>query len=58
MFVCMDGTQIEPPGQYCGVGRCNIFGCNCDGGCRSNPEGTKRRAQELAAERYHVELDL
>lgn len=18
---------------YCGVGSCNIFGCNCDGGC-------------------------
>lgn len=19
---------------YCGVGQCNVFGCNCDGGCR------------------------
>ena len=22
------------PTFYCEVGRCNIFGCNCDGGCR------------------------
>lgn len=19
--------------SYCGLGKCNIFGCNCDGGC-------------------------
>lgn len=29
--VCNDG---ESHGMfYCGVGKCNIFGCNCDGGC-------------------------
>ncbi|TGZ79457.1 hypothetical protein EX30DRAFT_342336 [Ascodesmis nigricans] len=28
---CADGTQGTP---YCGYGPCNIFGCNCDGGCR------------------------
>ncbi|TGZ79455.1 hypothetical protein EX30DRAFT_397042 [Ascodesmis nigricans] len=28
---CGDGT---PPTPYCGYGQCNIFGCNCDGGCR------------------------
>ncbi|XP_078689871.1 uncharacterized protein LOC144921103 [Branchiostoma floridae x Branchiostoma belcheri] len=28
---CADGTQGTP---YCGRGPCNIFGCNCNGGCR------------------------
>ncbi|KAF8236672.1 hypothetical protein L208DRAFT_614043 [Tricholoma matsutake] len=28
---CLDGTPCTP---YCGYGPCNIFGCNCDGGCR------------------------
>lgn len=30
---CADGTPATP---YCGVGKCNIFGCNCDGGMFSN----------------------
>ncbi|KIM72254.1 hypothetical protein PILCRDRAFT_829885 [Piloderma croceum F 1598] len=28
---CLDGTLCTP---YCGYGPCNIFGCNCDNGCR------------------------
>ncbi|XP_078664153.1 uncharacterized protein LOC144907222 [Branchiostoma floridae x Branchiostoma belcheri] len=28
---CGDGTGPTP---YCGYGPCNIFGCNCRGGCR------------------------
>ena len=28
---CSDGTTGTP---YCGKGPCNMFGCNCDGGCR------------------------
>ncbi|CAF3819589.1 unnamed protein product [Rotaria sp. Silwood1] len=28
---CGDGTYGNP---YCGRGQCNMFGCNCDGGCR------------------------
>ncbi|KAF8884315.1 hypothetical protein BD779DRAFT_1674143 [Infundibulicybe gibba] len=34
--VCNDNTPCTP---YCGYGRCNIFGCNCDGGCRSSYQG-------------------
>jgi hypothetical protein len=30
-YRCYDCT---PSTYYCGVGECNIFGCNCDGGCR------------------------
>ncbi|XP_060647851.1 protein Diedel-like [Drosophila nasuta] len=30
--VCNDGTFVK--GRYCGRGSCNIFGCNCSGGCR------------------------
>lgn len=29
---CLDGSY--PSGFYCGVGSCNIFGYNCDGGCK------------------------
>ena len=28
---CQDGTECTP---CCGHGGCNIFCCNCDGGCR------------------------
>lgn len=31
---CEDG--LEPNGRLCGVGDCNIFGCDCKGGCRKN----------------------
>ncbi|KAH8284069.1 hypothetical protein KR054_009335 [Drosophila jambulina] len=29
--ICADGVARK--GTYCGKGPCNIFGCNCDGGC-------------------------
>nr|WDQ26744.1 venom peptide [Acharia stimulea] len=29
--VCADGKRKV--GTYCGVGSCNMFGCNCEGGC-------------------------
>jgi hypothetical protein len=29
--VCGDGRVHD--GFYCGKGKCNVFGCNCDGGC-------------------------
>lgn len=29
---CGDCTSTN---AYCGYGPCNIFGCNCDGGCRT-----------------------
>ncbi|KAF2142760.1 uncharacterized protein K452DRAFT_297296 [Aplosporella prunicola CBS 121167] len=31
---CFDGTRATP---CCGVGPCNIFCANCDGGCRKRP---------------------
>lgn len=33
---CCDGTAGTP---CCGYGPCNIFCCNCDGGCREGPGG-------------------
>ena len=30
---CNDGT-VPPVGECCGVGRCNVFCCDCKGGCR------------------------
>ncbi|KAH8356616.1 hypothetical protein KR200_010293, partial [Drosophila serrata] len=35
--VCGDGTAVE--GYFCGRGRCNIFGCDCEGGCRHGNYG-------------------
>ena len=34
---CAYGTKVVPGDFYCGHGSCNIFGCNCDGGCRKGP---------------------
>lgn len=31
---CHDGTPLLS-GNYCGNGECNMFGCACEGGCRS-----------------------
>lgn len=31
-FFCKDGSDAI--GKHCGVSDCNIFGCNCVGGCR------------------------
>lgn len=30
--VCGDGLKHDDR-YYCGKGACNVFGCNCDGGC-------------------------
>ncbi|XP_043476358.1 protein Diedel-like isoform X3 [Leptopilina heterotoma] len=32
-FACGDGKSLKGKDSYCGIGSCNIFGCNCDGGC-------------------------
>ncbi|KAF8884353.1 hypothetical protein BD779DRAFT_1674168 [Infundibulicybe gibba] len=40
--LCPDGTECTP---YCGYGPCNVFGCNCDGGCRG---GNARRSRSIA----------
>ncbi|KAF8873759.1 hypothetical protein BD779DRAFT_282031 [Infundibulicybe gibba] len=48
---CNDGTKCVP---YCGYGQCNIFGCNCDGGCRKAVgagEGRRRRGNPLLLSR-------
>lgn len=29
--LCGNGNKLI--GFYCGVGKCNIFGCSCNGGC-------------------------
>ncbi|XP_017038937.1 protein Diedel-like [Drosophila ficusphila] len=31
ILICADGVGLH--GAYCGRGPCNVFGCNCDGGC-------------------------
>nr|WDQ26742.1 venom peptide [Acharia stimulea] len=33
-IVSLCGNGKRPAeGTYCGIGKCNVFGCNCDGGC-------------------------
>lgn len=42
--LCLDGALMTHSDMYCGVGSCNIFDCNCDGGCRSGtPEETVQK---------------
>jgi hypothetical protein len=35
LHYCDDCSESSP---YCGLGKCNLFGCNCDGGCRRKYE--------------------
>lgn len=51
-YICPDGSLLYGR-NHCGVGVCNMFGCNCDGGCRHNSKGfDKEEAQKLFMERY------
>jgi len=34
--VCNDGKLLDGR-SFCGVGNCNIFGCDCKDGCREAP---------------------
>lgn len=52
-FVCFDGT-ISNEG-FCGNGQCNIFGCDCDRGCRRSSDGfDKTVAKTLFEGKYNV----
>lgn len=42
-YFCNNGQARV--GSYCGVGSCNAFGCNCDGGCI---EGSRRKLSATA----------
>lgn len=55
-IICYDGTINYS--HFCGKGRCNIFGCNCDGGCRDNAYGTKDEAVRLFAEIHGFKSNL
>lgn len=49
--ICMDGLPLGRD-IYCGIGKCNLFGCNCAHGCRSNSLNTWEEAKRLYANRY------
>lgn len=53
-YVCGDGSTT-PKYQYCGHGPCNLFGCNCDGGCR-NADASREQAIKLFRIRYGIEF--
>lgn len=38
-YICADGTPLDKSDSFCGFGACNMFGCDCDGGCRRNSKG-------------------
>lgn len=50
--MCKDGTKKLTP--YCGYGPCNIFGCDCTGGCRNNSLGTWEEAFRIFREKYSM----
>jgi len=43
---CDDGKLCTP---YCGHGWCNIFGCNCDGGCRTAQKSKRQNLLERSS---------
>jgi len=55
---CKDGSKTSGPLSYCGKGPCNIFGCNCDGGCKTDiPYDTINKGRSLEVERVLPGLD-
>lgn len=55
-YVCLDGTWLKN-GRDCGVGKCNIFGCNCEGGCRYNSDNNSwTEARRLFEEGFDVKV--
>lgn len=56
-YICADGTPLDKGDNFCGFGACNIFGCDCDGGCRRNSKGNDeeeaRRLYRLRFEKLH-----
>lgn len=44
---CYDGLPIPVITGRCGNGACNAFGCNCDGGCRTNLKDSDDEAERL-----------
>lgn len=52
--ICPDGTVMTFFDEYCGIGSCNMMGCNCNGGCRSNSKGNSREeAIRLYKQKYN-----
>lgn len=52
--ICKDGSTISG-WHYCGQGECNIFGCNCDGGCKSNsPHNSPEEGLRLFKEKHNI----
>lgn len=50
---CHDGTPVESTYGDCGVGKCNIFGCNCDGGCRSKEGMTEEKIKDAFIQAFN-----
>lgn len=52
--ICKDGSTISG-WHYCGRGKCNLFGCNCDGGCKSNlPHNSPEEGLRLFKANYNI----
>ncbi|KAH8363270.1 hypothetical protein KR084_007714 [Drosophila pseudotakahashii] len=51
ILICADG--LHNVGMFCGQGSCNIFGCNCDGGCLEG-DFSKTFAERFA--NYGIEI--
>lgn len=52
--ICGDGAA-PGSGVYCGKGSCNLFGCNCDNGCR---RGATTDPNTSFKERYGANVEL
>lgn len=45
--ICKDGSTFSTF-RNCGIGSCDMFGCNCEGGCKTNSEGNGTGATDKA----------
>lgn len=52
MDICNDGHGLSV-GTYCGKGMCNMFGCNCDGGCIGGNENPIENFKKIYGNMVH-----
>ncbi len=53
-LLCADGTAAAP---FCGIGKCDDKGCNCEEGCRTDMDFGDENTEEDHQEHEHPEQE-